>query len=197
MACAVGIALGNWQWQRAEEKRAAAAVQKRVSLRGVFLPEYTVYADNRLHRGRPGFHVVQPLRTDTGEHVLVNRGWLAAPAGARGAPPPVTTPAGEVEIAGVARARLPRALAAGAGREGRVWQNVEIADFAAWSGLALAPWVLEQHSALADGLVRDWPRADEGADKNRAYALQWYSLAVLAVVLFVVLSVRRDAPPAG
>ena len=43
-ACAAGIALGNWQSRRADEKRALAAEQqnKHVSLRGVFRPELTV-----------------------------------------------------------------------------------------------------------------------------------------------------------
>jgi surfeit locus 1 family protein len=195
-ACAAGIALGNWQWQRAEEKRAAAAAQKRVALAGTFLAEHTVFLDNKLHRGRPGYHVVQPLRTAAGEHVLVNRGWIAA-GPSRGVLPQVPTPAGEVRIEGIALAHFPRVLEAGTGREGRVWQNVEIAEFAAWSGLALAPYVVLQHSALEDGLAREWPAPDEGADKNRAYALQWYSLAGLAVVLFFALGFRRDAPPSG
>ncbi|MDW8469469.1 MAG: SURF1 family protein [Burkholderiales bacterium] len=195
-ACVAGIALGNWQWQRAEAKRAAAAAQKRVALAGTFLPEHTVFLANRLHRGRPGFHVVQPLRTAAGEHVLVNRGWVAAGTPA-GAPPPVVTPAGAVRIEGVALERFPRALQAAGGREGRVWQNVERDEFAAWSGLALAPYVVLQDSPLDDGLVRAWPAPDEGADKNRAYALQWYALAALAVVLFFALGFRRDAPPSG
>jgi len=195
-ACAAGIALGNWQWQRAEEKRAAAAAQKRVALRGTFLAEYTVFLDNKLHRGRAGYHVVQPLRTASGEHVLVNRGWIAG-GPSREALPTFATPAGEVRIEGIALDRFPRALQAGAGREGRVWQNLDPGEFAAWSGLALAPYVVLQDSALEDGLVRDWPAPDEGADKNRAYALQWYSLAALAVILLLALGFRRDAPPSG
>jgi cytochrome oxidase assembly protein ShyY1 len=59
----------------------------------------------------------------------------------------------------------------------------------------LQPIVIEQHSAAADGLVRDWPRPDTGIEKHESYALQWYSLAGLAVVLFIVLSFRRAAAP--
>jgi len=196
--CAAGVALGNWQSGRAEEKRAARAGVERVALSGEFMPEFTVYLDHKVHRGRPGYHVVQPLRPAAGgAHVLVNRGWIAA-GSRRGDLPEVRTPAGAVAIEGVKLDRFPRAWApAGAGPEGRVWQNVTREDFAAWSGLALAPFVLEQHSALEDGLARDWPAPDLGLEKHLAYALQWYSLAALSVVLFVVLSFRRDAPPAG
>ena len=72
---------------------------------------------------------------------------------------------------------------------------IERGEFTAWSGLPLAPYAVEQHSMLEDGLAREWPRADAAVDKHRSYALQWYSLAGLAVVLFVVLSFRRVAAP--
>ena len=60
------------------------------------------------------------------------------------------------------------------------------------TGLVLQPRVIEQHSAAPDGLARDWPPHESGAEKNEGYALQWYSLAALAVVLALVLSFRKD-----
>ena len=191
LGCAGGIALGHWQQDRAAQKRALAAAQKLESLRGVFEPKYTLLLDNKLHRGRPGYHVVQPLRLAPGRHVLVNRGWV--PAGAtRAQLPEPRTPEGEVSLQGLRMDHLPRAYEpAGTKREGRVWQNIPLEEFAAWSGLAVAPYVFEQHSALDDGLVRDWPRADAGVEKHDSYALQWYSLAVLSIVLFLALNIKR------
>lgn len=198
LGCGAAILLGNWQWGRAEEKRAAGAAVQRIAVRGEFIPKYTVYLDNKVHRGRPGYHVVQPLRiAGGGPHVLVNRGWLGA-GPRREQLPEVSTPAGEVALEGIRLERFPRAYApASAKPEGRVWQNVSVDEFAAWSGLALLRYAIEQHSAIADGLVRDWPHAAAGHEKNEAYALQWYALAALCVVLFVVLSLRREPPAAG
>lgn len=192
--CAAGIALGNWQAGRAAEKRAAAAAEKRLSLRGEFLERYTVLLDNKVNRGRPGYHVVQPLRLADGRHVLVNRGWVAAPAH-REQLPQLRTPPGVHEIEGRVLEHFPRAYdPSGARPEGRVWQNVEVTTFAAWSGLRLEPYVLEQHSPFPDGLARNWLPADSGAGKHESYALQWYALAALSVLLFVVLSLRRERP---
>lgn len=191
--CGAGVLLGNWQSGRAEDKRAAAAAEKRLVLRGTLLARHTVFLDNKVLRGRAGYHVVQPLRLVDGRHVLVNRGWVAADS-RRERLPEVTTPAGEIDIEGVRLARFPRALSAGPQAEGPVWQNLEFDAFAAWSGLPTAAYGLEQHSALEDGLVRDWPRTVAAVDKHRSYALQWYSLAALSVVLFLVLGFRRDAP---
>jgi len=190
--CAAGIALGNWQWGRAQEKIAAAAAVQRLALRGAFLPSHTVYLDNKVHRGRPGYHVLQPLQSADGRKVLVNRGWL--PAGPdRRSLPALRTPPGTVVVEGVRLERLPQAYApAGARREGAVWQNASVAEVAAWSGLALEPWILEQHSPLDDGLVRDWTPAGAGAEKNESYALQWYSLAALSIVLLLALNLRRE-----
>jgi surfeit locus 1 family protein len=189
--CAAGVALGSWQTARAAEKRAQAAAQLPTSLRGVFESRYTVLLDNKLHGGRPGYHVVQPLRLAGSSYVLVNRGWAAAGT-SRAQLPEVRTPAGEVTLTGVRLERFARAYEPeGVRPEGKVWQNVAIGQFAAWSGLVLERYVIEQHSALDDGLIRAWPRADAGHEKNEMYALQWYSLAVLSMVLLVALNLRR------
>jgi len=66
----------------------------------------------------------------------------------------------------------------------------------------MAPHVVEQRSALVvtqppappDGLARDWPAAESGAEKNEAYALQWYSLAALSLILFFALNLKIEKP---
>ena len=189
--CAAGIALGNWQFGRAEQKRAAARVEL-VTVQGEFDPKYGVLLDNKIHRSMPGYHLVQPLRLADRKYVLVNRGW--APAGrTRDQLPEFRTPAGRVELSGARLPRFPQSYEPTPGTsEGKVWQNVTLERDAAWSGLALEPYVIEQHSNLDDGLVRDWPRAGSGVEMHESYALQWYSLAVLSVVLFFVLNIKRE-----
>lgn len=189
--CLAGVLLGNWQSGRAAEKRAAGAARP-VALSGRFIAKYSVLVDNRSHRGAPGYHVVQPLRLDDGRYVLVNRGWT--PAGRdRARLPEIRTPQGRVNLTGLRLPRFAQAYEpAGARPEGAVWQNVTLERFSAWSGLTLEPYVIEQHSALDDGLVRDWTPAGAGAEKNEIYALQWYSLSVLSLVLLAVLNVKLE-----
>ena len=222
--CAAGVLLGQWQQGRATERRAtlekmeaaargpaielpvasAAAARlglRRVAVAGEFVPHFTVLLDFRLHRGRPGYHVVQPLRlAGSDAHVLVLRGWIAAPA-RRDQLPEIVTPNGSVRLEGIALERLPQFLephaladACRPGAEPCIWQNLKIDAFAAWAGIKLAPVMIEQTSGLPDGLARDWERAEAGYRKNEMYALQWYSLAALSLVLFAVLSFRRESP---
>jgi surfeit locus 1 family protein len=193
-ACAAGIALGQWQSGRADEKRALGALE-RVTLEGEFVPRFTVYLDNKMHRGQVGYEVITPLRLrGSAEHVLVNRGWIAA-GRTREVLPQAPTPAGEVRIEGISLEKFPRVFALGAS-SGKVRQTIEIDAYAAETGLRLQPRVVEQHSDTRDGLARDWPPHDVGAEKHEGYALQWYSLAALALVLGIVFSFRkREAPP--
>lgn len=166
---------------------------KHVAARGRFIDERTIYLDNKLRRGQPGYEVVTPLRLD-GTHVLVNRGWV--PAGkSRAVLPRVPAPGGEVRVEGLALARIPHALQLGPPAPGKVRQNIDLPALESETGLRLQPIVIEQHSPAPDGLARDWPRPDVGIEKHESYALQWYSLAGLAAVLFVVLSFRRVGAP--
>lgn len=211
IACVLFVSLGNWQSRRAGDKRELAAaldhaasapaielpaagdlIHKRVAARGHFVPERTILLDNKLRRGRPGYEVVTPLRIGgSPSHVLVNRGWVAAPA-TRDQLPDVRTPAGEVRVDGIALERIAHAFSAGKST-GRVRQNLDVAEYGAETGLQFLPIVIEQRSDLDDGLVREWPRADVGVEKHESYALQWYSFAALAVVLAIALSFRRVA----
>ena len=214
MACGAGIALGNWQTRRAEEKRALGAevdqalkaapieisatlvenknlLLKRVAARGEFVAGRTLFLDNKIRHGRVGYEVITPLKLARSSlHVLVNRGWIEAPR-SRDVLPEVRTPAGETRVEGLALERLPHALQLKEDLQGRVRQNVDLGAFAADTGLALQPIVIEQRSDSGDGLLREWPRPDAGIERHESYALQWYSLAALAVVLAVVLSFRK------
>jgi len=213
------VLLGNWQTRRAEEKlavqrrldtlaqgpvlgltaapvNAADYAHSRVSVRGEFVPKHTVFVDNRVLRGQPGYHVVTPLRIKGGDmHVLVNRGWIAVGA-TRMRLPQVPAPVGEQLLEGVAVVPPERVyeLAADTGTSPLV-QHLYPARIAERSGLRLQPIVLQQTSDATDCLVRIWARPDSGANTNRAYALQWYALAVLIAVLYVTLNLRRTHGP--
>jgi surfeit locus 1 family protein len=207
-------ALGDWQTRRAEEKLAAGRMldeasrgpvlqvpsartdaagfeRRRVATRGSFVARDTFFLDNKVMHGSAGYHVVTPLRPENGgTQVLVIRGWIAA--GDRSRLPEVPTPEGLQTIEGVAVVPGKRflELAPEAG-SGRVRQNLVLPREEKRLGLSLQPFVIEQTSDARDGLVRAWERPDTGVDRHRSYALQWYSFAALAAVLYVFLGFKR------
>jgi surfeit locus 1 family protein len=105
--------------------------------------------------------------------------------------PEARTPAGEIALEGIALDRLPHALQMDRVDRGKVRQNVDLKSYGDETGLILEPFILEQHSALDDGLAREWPRHDARIEMHESYALQWYSLAALALVLGAVFSFRK------
>jgi surfeit locus 1 family protein len=218
VAVVVFVWAGNWQQGRMSEKEAlraqldAATAAQPLALEAIPAPadwaalryrpvtatgEYDArrqfLVDNKVHAGRAGFHVVAPLVLPDGRAVLVNRGWIAQRA-SRASLPEAPLPAGAVTVRG--RLALPAAGYFELAREaapGPVWQNLDPARFSAATGRQVLPVVIEvtQPPAPDDGLVRDWPAPDFGIEKHRIYMLQWYALASLAVVLWVVFAVRR------
>jgi surfeit locus 1 family protein len=218
--CAAFVALGNWQSRRAEEKlaaqrsldtlAAAAPVQlpatpvaaseyagRRVVVVGEYVPVHTVLIDNRVHRGVAGYHVVTPMRIGDGPlHVLVNRGWVAA-GPRRDRLPDVGAPAGSQRIEGLAVAQgRPAYELAPDDAPGPVRQHLDLDRVAAVSGLRLQPIIVQQTGAAPDGLVRAWERPDAGVNTHRAYAVQWYGLAILTAVVYVALGFKRGGDPA-
>ncbi len=220
LVLAVTLSAGRWQLGRADDKRElqarieAGARERAVTpdLRAVaapgfdantlayrpmvftgrFDPARTVYLDNRLREGRPGYEVLgafQPAGSD--RVLLVNRGWV--PAGARRDQlPEMAVPQGEVTISGTAVVPGGRFIELRSGTdEPRRWQNWSIDRARERWGEAVLPFALLQAGTADDGLVREWPRPDAGVDKHLGYALQWFCFAATAAVVWLALSWRR------
>lgn len=179
----------------AQDKRPEAAealVHRAVVLQGRWLPEYTVYLDNRQMQGRPGFFVVTPLQLQGADPtvVLVQRGWAPRNFQDRTQLPQVQTSAEPlVEVRG--RVALPpsrlfefQGTAHTAGSS-RIRQNLDVAAFGAETHLTLAKLTVLQTGEAADGLQRDWPVVGAGVDKHYGYAFQWFGLCGLIALLYV------------
>lgn len=209
------LSLGNWQSNRADTKRALQArydaavreppihvgntlvdrdsvLYRKLEVEGVFDDAHTILLDNRVLNGVAGYHVLTPLRIDGSQlAILVNRGWVATGRSREQVPAP-PTPAGRVRLEGMAVDPHTRYVElAPTTPQGRVWQNLDFARYAATSGLELQPVLLLQTSSLPDGLQRNWPRPDTGVDTHVSYAFQWYSLAATLTALWLIMNVKR------
>ena len=47
-----------------------------------------------------------------------------------------------------------------------------------------------------DGFQRQWQPGGMGPQRNRAYAVQWFSFAAAAVVIYLVVNLRRGGEQA-
>jgi surfeit locus 1 family protein len=163
-----------------------------VQVRGQFDPAGTVFIDNRVHHGAVGYWVVTPLKiTGSERYVLVERGWVGARMD-RTQPPNVATPGGEVEISGIALPGNPPVFELSQQVvAGKVWQNLTVDRYREHYAIDLQPVIVQQHNQLPDDLLRDWTPPTLGIDRHRAYAFQWFSLAVVILIVYIALNVRR------
>lgn len=217
----IGILLGNWQQDRAAYKTGLQTRQlqqaaeaplelgptidstqdlafRRVRLRGEFVAAWPIFLANRPMGSQSGFYLAMPFRIAGSDmHVLVLRGWLPRQA-EFGKLPPFATPAGPLLIEGRVVASSGRVMELGDGpplAPGARVQNLAPQDLARASGLALQPFLVQQTApaTAGDQLRRDWPAPDAGIDKHRGYAFQWYALAALAVLFYVMTGFRRGS----
>lgn len=221
LLAALGVSLGQWQDRRAAGKLelqaqldaravlepmvlgAAGVPAERVEYRpvranGSWVSEWTIYLDNRPNQGRAGLYVVTPLKLAGSDmHVLVARGWIPRNMQDRAAIAPYRTEDGEVLVSGIARRNPGKVMELGDPAPLKplaIVQNVDVASFAKASGLKLQPFIVEQEAGqVDDGLARDWPAATLGVDKHKGYAFQWYALAAMAIIFFVVTGFKRGS----
>ena len=221
----LGIALGNWQMRRADEKLAIAAriaerghaepvvlgsdgrsggtndapgdvEYRRVRVTGEWVAGWPVFLDNRPQGGRAGFYLAMPFKiAGSDAHVLVLRGWLPRDPGEYTRLPQFATPAGTVTIEGIATLGAGNVMqlgTPGALTPGAIVQNLTTAEMEQASRLRLQPFFVQQAGPAApgEGLVRDWPVPGSGVDKHHGYAFQWYALALMAVLFFVITGFR-------
>lgn len=218
-ALSLFVALGMWQLNRAQEKemirdRVLARTQmpaieldasstvsgddlfRKARAQGRYLPQFQVFLDNKVYRGQAGYQVLTPLRIRGSDTLLlVNRGW--GPWGIdRRKAPAAEPPAGELTVAGqlAVPVRNPITLGEDDIPDGlaRVWQNFDMDRYRALVGVPVIELVLELESGSSmAGLIREWPRHEDAwIKRHQAYAIQWFGIAALFVVI-VIFSLRR------
>jgi surfeit locus 1 family protein len=206
----LGIALGIWQLARADYKlglrqavEAASLLEplrnsdflarlpevsdlhRRVQLHGLWLADQTIYWDNIPMSGRTGLVVLTPLKlTDQTGIVLVQRGWISRNFQDRTQLQPIETPAGEVSIEGAISHWPSQRISLGDSERGHIRQNPSLADYRTLLGEHFASVTVRQTGADSQGMLRDWPKPDDGVNMHKGYAFQWFSLSALAAAYY-------------
>lgn len=180
-----------------------AGLQRRIHITGQWLSQWTIYLENRTMQGKPGFWVFTPLQIAPGKALLVQRGWVARDLTYTSTLPAVETPLGTVEVQGrwVPAPSIMYELAKQATNPSThdgftsLRQNINVMSLSEETGLDFLATV-QQTGTASEGLQRDWSSSLSGADKNRAYALQWFALATLCAGLFawfqIIQKLRHD-----
>lgn len=178
----------------------AEMAYRRVTVTGEFIDGWPLFLANRPMAGRSGYYLVMPFKiAGSNTHVLVLRGWLPR-AAEYGKLPAFSTPKGTVTIEGMVAATAGQVMDLGQGAAlapRAIVQNIDPQAAARATGLALQPFFVQQTGSdgADDALLRAWPAPSSGIDKHRGYAFQWYALAAMALLFFVITGFRSGSKP--
>lgn len=163
----------------------------RVELTGQYLPDEQLLVRNRPNGGQPGFEILAPFRTESGEVFIVDRGWL--PIGTEQDRPDVIPepPAGDATVTARLKPTEPQLgnQSPAPGEIGSIYlpgiaETIGAPTYTAAYGLLDA----EQPSAET-GTLTTRPIEDEGP--HLSYAFQWIVFAILAF-LFLGYAARQE-----
>ncbi len=208
--------LGLWQLQRADLKREIQQryqtqlsepyqfirldddvnpllQYKKVELRGRFAPQFTLLLDNQLFNQQVGYHVITPFFINKQQAVLVDRGWVALGENRRvlpqiQAPKQMDRVQGIVTIPSTNGFRMGQVVLDGS------WPTVipfiDLKKIRQGVDFDVLPYVIWQAEEVDDVYPRHWKPVWSLPERSDAYAVQWFSFAVITLFLFIKLNLK-------
>lgn len=216
VAVVIMFALGFWQLERANNKelrltqieqrqqRSQISLQALTTIEsdfrdikfnagGELLSDQLFLLDNRINKGRVGYEILVPLKTEIGL-LMVNMGWV--PAGAtRQNLPVINLPKGTFSLSGIAATPDKNPMITETAEVGQSWPVViQQMDFEVFQSFLNAPvldfvMLLDEEQEL--GFVRNWQPVVMPPEKHLAYAIQWFGLALACLLVYIFALKKR------
>jgi len=158
-----------------------------VAINGTFDKKQVFLLDNQVHKGRLGYRVYQVATTEK-YTVMVALGWVQGSIN-RHELPDVTALAGRHQFKGNVRL-----IEKGVVLQEQVFtdikwplrvQQMELAKISSLIGRQLLPFVVYLDKKDELGFEKNWQPIVMPPEKHRAYAFQWYSLALAWLLLML------------
>lgn len=208
------MCLGFWQIERANEKtkmlnaQTALSLQEpklwegqtiplqyqRIKVQGLFL-NMIFLLDNQHYQHRFGYNVLTPLLLADGSIILIDRGWIPGEV-SRLSIPKVSIPKGRVFLEGSVYFPSSKQWVLGPSLEKKTngMYVVEALDAKIMSSVLqkeLYPFIMRLNKGHAYGFICEWNIVSMPPQRHLAYALQWFVMALVILILFVALNIKR------
>ncbi|WP_018577084.1 SURF1 family protein [Legionella shakespearei] len=207
--------LGFWQIQRADEKATMLAAEEtrarqapvfwnetkqlplqyqRLKVEGVYLKEVFLL-DNQHHQHQFGYDVLSPLQLADGTVLIVDRGWVPGD-NSRQSFPEIQIPPGTIKIQGSSYFPSKNQWLLGEGIEEKQHgiKIIEALDTNLLSQILqkkVYPFIIRMDKQDAYGFVREWAIVSMPPQRHLAYALQWFAMAFVILIIFVALNLKK------
>ena len=163
-----------------------------ITMNGKFDNDILFLLDNQTNKGQLGYRVYQVF--NSGEHdVLVNLGWILGSI-SRQEMPNVQTITGKYQLSGHVRKIEKGIMLMEQVLVKKEWplrvQQIEIDKFSTLISRQLLPFVVYLDKTESVGYEKNWQPIVMPPEKHRAYAFQWFSLALAWILLMILASIK-------
>lgn len=209
------VRLGFWQIQRANEKTQMIVAQKtqekqkpvqwtkkqklplqyeRIVLKGNYLSQVFLL-DNQHHQHQFGYDVLSPIELSDGSVIMVDRGWVPGEM-TRRVFPNIQTPKGLVKMQGSAYFPSKNQWVLGPVLEGKankmiILERVDEQLISQILQKTVSPFIIRLDKQDTNGFVREWETVSMPPQRHLAYALQWFVMALVVLIIFVALNLKK------
>ncbi len=167
-----------------------------IQLSGFYDNPHSLLLDNKIYRGQLGYQVLTPFILNNHKIVLINRGWISQ-GHSREQLPLIPAATDNQLINGIIR--IPeKSFTLGPNETTISWplliQRIEIANLSQMIGKSLYPVIIELSPNQPSGFICDWsPLNYVSPQRNRGYAVQWFTLALTLIIIFIALNLHRKS----
>ncbi len=163
-----------------------------ILLKGEFDSEILFLLDNQANKGRLGYRVYQVFNVDD-QAVLINLGWVQGSIN-RQELPDIKAITGEFQLTGHVRKIEKGIMLMEQQLNKNNWplrvQQVELDKFSTLISRELLPFVVYLDKTESVGYEKNWQPIVMPPEKHRAYAFQWFSLAIAWLSLMIWASIK-------
>lgn len=212
---ALFMRLGFWQLQRSDEKKQMVAAEQalakqepilwtahsklplqyqRLRVSGTYLPDIFLL-DNQHQQHQFGYDVLSPLLLADGSLLLIDRGWVAG-ASNRQALPSIAVPAGMQQVQGSVYFPSSKQWVLGPAWEKKtaditILEVIDVKWLTQLLQKTVYPFIIRLDKNERHGFIRDWPIVSMPPERHVAYAVQWFAMALVILIIFIALNLKK------
>lgn len=207
--------LGVWQLDRAHQKQQMITAQQQqqrqlpriwhasmnhpqqyqqVSMSGYYMP-FIFLLDNQHYQHQFGYNVLTPILIDNNKVVLIDRGFVAGSTD-RKQLPNIMVLHDKALLTGQVYYPSAKTLLLGDAYERKtdnliIVEAVDTRLISQFLHKSVYPFIIRLSKTEANGYTREWPVVSMPPERHKAYALQWFLMAFVVLVIFVGLHVKK------
>jgi surfeit locus 1 family protein len=201
LLCCLLLSLGIWQLHRAETKRLLLLHVTPIKTKGHYDNNHVFLLDNKFYKHQIGYEVLTPFIINNNKLILVNRGWIARDANKYPLPPVIPeaiseATIGEQIISGILykppeKPFLLKKTLLLNNNWPLVIQAIEIKNLQEKLKKNIYPVIIWLDKNNKNCFSCDWHPVVMPPEQHRAYAIQWFALALTLFIICIILNINN------